>query len=63
MSQQTANEETLNKLFPVPASAPSVQAPARFPGTTLQTTATLQETLKDNHVKWHIFFNYKHFHK
>lgn len=63
MTQQTANEETLNKLFPIPTPAPSAQAPARFPGFTLETTAALQEALKKNHVNWHIFFNYKRFHK
>ncbi|KAI1789889.1 hypothetical protein LXA43DRAFT_892066 [Ganoderma leucocontextum] len=58
----STSEEDLNKLFPVPTPAPSPQAPARFPGTTLETTAALQKTLKDNHVKWHIFFNFKRFH-
>lgn len=63
MPYQTSNEDTLKKLFPVPASAPSAQAPARFPGTTIETTVALQDKLKDNHVKWHIFLNKKRFHK
>ncbi|TFK86135.1 hypothetical protein K466DRAFT_493409 [Polyporus arcularius HHB13444] len=59
---QRIKDETLNALFPVPSPAPSHQAPARFPGITPDSAAALQKTLKDNHVKWHIFFNYKRFH-
>nr|VWO99030.1 LysM domain-containing protein [Ganoderma boninense] len=39
-----------------------MQAPSRFPGSTIETTAALQDRLMDNHVKWHIFFNKKRFH-
>ena len=63
MAHQTTNKDTLRKLFPVPATAPSMQAPARFPGTTIETTDVLQDRLMDNHVKWHIFFNKKRYHK
>lgn len=59
----TFDESKLDRLYPIPAHAPSAQAPRRFPGVTPESTATLLETLRDNHVKWHIFFNEKHFHK
>ncbi|EIW52976.1 uncharacterized protein TRAVEDRAFT_175105 [Trametes versicolor FP-101664 SS1] len=52
----------LDKLYTIPSHSPSAQAPKRFPGVTPESTATLLETLRDNHVKWHIFFNEKHFH-
>ena len=63
MEQQTSQDKNLNALFPVPSPAPSPQAPVRFPGITPDSAATLQKALKDNHVKWHIFFNFKRFHK
>ncbi|RPD56815.1 hypothetical protein L226DRAFT_469036 [Lentinus tigrinus ALCF2SS1-7] len=59
---QRVTDETLNTLFPVPSPAPSQQAPTRFPGIAPDSVAALQRTLKDNHVKWHIFFNFKRFH-
>ena len=63
MAQQIPDEAALDKLFPVPSQAPTFQAPARFPGTLPDTVAALQRTLKDNHVKWHAFFNDLGFHK
>ncbi|KAF8623277.1 hypothetical protein AX17_007483 [Amanita inopinata Kibby_2008] len=48
---------TLHTLFPTPSPPPSVLAPARLPGITPETTATLKKVLKDNHERWHIFFN------
>lgn len=63
MAEHRILDENLHKLFPVPSPAPSPQAPARFPGITPETTKALQKTLRDNHVKWHIFFNLKRFHK
>ncbi|KAH9849119.1 hypothetical protein C2E23DRAFT_862163 [Lenzites betulinus] len=56
------DQAKLDKLYPIPSHAPVAQAPRRFPGVTPESTATLLDTLKDNHVKWHIFFNEKHFH-
>ena len=63
MAQQRLSDETLDKIFPVPSPAPSPQAPGRFPGITPTSTAALRRVLKENHVKWHIFFNDKRFHK
>lgn len=53
----------LDKLYTTPSHSPSAQAPTRFSGVTPESTATLLETLRDNHVKWHIFFNEKGYHK
>ncbi|KAI0739632.1 hypothetical protein C8Q80DRAFT_1222030 [Daedaleopsis nitida] len=62
MVQLRVSDDTLNKLFPVPAPSPSPQAPGRFPGITPDSTVALQSTLRENHTKWHIFFNDKRFH-
>ena len=64
MVLQQATEDKLDVLFPVPSpAAPSPQAPGRLPGVTPESTAALRRTLKENHTKWHIFFNDKRFHK
>ncbi|KAJ8473956.1 hypothetical protein ONZ51_g7532 [Trametes cubensis] len=52
-------EGKLDRLYPAPSPSPSVQAPRRLPGSTPESTSTLIKVLKDNHVKWHIFFNDK----
>ena len=46
-------DNVLNKLFPPPRL--SLVAP--FPGATSEATKTLIVLLKENHNKWHIFFN------
>ena len=46
-------EDVLNKLFP----APRLSLVAPFPGATAQATKSLVALLKENHNKWHIFFN------
>lgn len=46
-------EDVLNKLFPAPRISPV----APFPGASVQTTKSLIVLLKENHNKWHIFFN------
>ncbi len=46
-------EDVLNKLFP----APRLSLVAPFPGATAQATKCLIALLKENHNKWHIFFN------
>ena len=60
MSHRTTELDTF---FPVPSEAPSSLAPARLPGFTKESSDALIKTLKDNHVKWHAFFNDKGFHK
>lgn len=46
-------DDILDKLFPPPRL--SLVAP--FPGATLESTKALIALLKENHNKWHIFFN------
>ncbi|KAG6372610.1 hypothetical protein JVT61DRAFT_7356 [Boletus reticuloceps] len=52
----------LDKLFNAPPLPPSAFSPRTFPGIDQASTQALIETLSDNHVRWHIFFNYKGFH-
>ncbi|KAI6030051.1 hypothetical protein EDC04DRAFT_2714191 [Pisolithus marmoratus] len=56
------DEYYLDSLFPVPALPPSPLSPQRLPGTSVESTAALQDVLKDNHKRWHIFFNHRRFH-
>lgn len=53
----------LDRLFHAPPLPPSVLSPRTFPGIDQASTEALIRTLADNHVRWHIFFNYKGFHK
>jgi hypothetical protein len=53
----------LEQLFPVPSLPQSSLSPSHFPGVSPESTEKLQSILKDNHTKWHIFFNEKRFHK
>ena len=53
----------IDQLFHDPALPPSAICPQRFPGIDPASTDTLIRTLAHNHVSWHIFFNYKGFHK
>jgi hypothetical protein len=50
-------------LFPVPSSPPSTLIPIHWPGISPESTAALREVLKDNHERWHAFFNDHGFHK
>lgn len=52
----------IEQLFYVPKPPPSAISPQRLPGIDPESTATLIRTLSHNHITWHIFFNYKHFH-
>ncbi len=59
-----ASPEQLDTLFPTPRpSPPSDFAPDRHPGWDNESTETVLELLKDNHKRWHIFFNDMKFHK
>lgn len=53
----------LDYLFPAPSLPKSALSPSHFPGISPESTQTLQEVLKDNHVKWHVFYNEEGFHK
>ncbi|KAJ8488960.1 hypothetical protein ONZ45_g13749 [Pleurotus djamor] len=50
------------ELFPTPAQAPSAIAPFRWAGISPESTLAMQETLKENHEKYHVFFNDRGFH-
>ncbi|PFH49623.1 hypothetical protein AMATHDRAFT_62722 [Amanita thiersii Skay4041] len=51
-----------DELFPTPAASPSPLSPTRWAGITPQTVETLKKVLKNNHERWHIFFNDQGFH-
>jgi len=53
----------VDQLFHDPALPPSAICPQRFPGIDPASTDALIRTLAHNHVAWHIFFNFKGFHK
>ncbi|TFK60287.1 hypothetical protein BDN72DRAFT_905098 [Pluteus cervinus] len=53
---------TLDTLFPTPSLSPSRISPVVWPGSAPESVEALREVLKDNHVKWHIFFNDDRFH-
>jgi hypothetical protein len=50
-------------LFPDPSPPPSTLSPTTWPGISPEATAVLRRVLKDNHERFHIFFNEKGFHK
>ncbi|KAH6905271.1 hypothetical protein BKA70DRAFT_1226035 [Coprinopsis sp. MPI-PUGE-AT-0042] len=53
---------TLATRFPTPSLAPAKLSPPRLPGISPQSTEALKEVLKDNHQRWHVFFNDLGFH-
>ncbi len=53
----------LDKFFPLPSAAPSNRAPPRLAGFTPKSGEALVKVLKDDHVKWHAFFNDMGYHK
>ncbi|KAI0085243.1 hypothetical protein BDY19DRAFT_1059708 [Irpex rosettiformis] len=65
----TNTSQRLTALFPhlrspaaLSAAATHVPVPHRQAGWTYESTKTVLELLKDNHQKWHIFFNDRGFH-
>ncbi|KAF9235890.1 hypothetical protein BU15DRAFT_64441 [Melanogaster broomeanus] len=62
-SNEITYQQNLDNLFPVPSLPPSLLSPQRFPGSSPESVAALQHVLKDNHNRYHIYFNYKQFHK
>ncbi|OCH89958.1 hypothetical protein OBBRIDRAFT_793774 [Obba rivulosa] len=56
------NDDNLDELFPSPTPAPSPLSPTRLPGVTSESSNALVKTLKDNHRRWHAFFNEIGFH-
>ena len=59
----TVPTQDLNVLFPLPSLPPSVLSPSPTPGTTRDSAEALVRLLKENHVKFHCFFNDRGFHK
>jgi len=55
--------DDLHDLFPVPSLPVSRLAPKFWPGTTNDSAEALKTVLKDNHERWHIFFDPRGFHK
>ncbi|KLO05052.1 hypothetical protein SCHPADRAFT_947215 [Schizopora paradoxa] len=53
--------ELLARLFPIPSAPPS-DVPTRVFGVSSQSTEILLKCLKDNHEKFHVFFNDRGFH-
>lgn len=60
--QQADPCSELDVLFPSPSSPPDVLSPPRYPGASSEAVAALAFVLKDNHTRYHIFFNYNRFH-
>jgi len=60
--KQTCHPTELDVLFPTPSLPPTVLCPQRFPGTSPEAVEALIHVLKDNHIKYHIFFNELRFH-
>ena len=61
-----ATPEQLKGLFPTPltfAPSPVLPPPTRHAGWSPESTEAVLTNLKENHTRWHIFFNEKHFHK
>lgn len=60
-----ATPEELDALFGWPSTLPStvVPGPLRQAGWSHESTHEVLALLKDNHQRWHIFFNQQHFHK
>jgi hypothetical protein len=62
--EQTCHDGTeLDALFPIPSFPPTVLCPQRYAGTSPEAVVALRYVLKDNHTKYHIFFNDLKFHK
>ncbi|THG97402.1 hypothetical protein EW026_g4588 [Hermanssonia centrifuga] len=58
-----ATPAELNLLFPTPAPPPrSTVSPIRHSGWSADSTQALLTALKENHQRWHIFFNDQKFH-
>lgn len=63
MSSTHTAQQKLDELFPAPSLPPSQLSPQRLPGANLESLAALQDVLKDNHQRYHIFHNDTRFHK
>ncbi|KAL6310289.1 hypothetical protein BKA93DRAFT_721631 [Sparassis latifolia] len=57
-----STKANLDAQFPAPSPPPSPLSPGRWPGMSEESTLALRNLLKENHTKWHIFFNDLHYH-
>ncbi|KAG6377856.1 hypothetical protein JVT61DRAFT_14637 [Boletus reticuloceps] len=62
MSSIVTTHQKLDELFPAPSHPPSLLSPQRLPGSTPESLAVLQNVLRDNHQRYHIFWNNTRFH-
>ncbi|KAG1775843.1 hypothetical protein EV702DRAFT_1113344 [Suillus placidus] len=60
--QQADPCSELDVLFPSPSSPLDVLSPPRYPGASPEAVAALAFVLKDNHTKYHIFYDDKRVH-
>lgn len=61
-----ATAEQLTTLFPTPHTdvvSAVVRTPTRYPGWSSESVRALLECMRDNHHRFHIFFNERGFHK
>ncbi|KAG2072551.1 hypothetical protein BDR04DRAFT_1074096 [Suillus decipiens] len=61
-SKLASEHNALPPLFQTPQPPLDPICPQRWPGINPESTKMLLKVLKDNHSRWHIFFNYKGFH-
>jgi hypothetical protein len=59
----TTTKHDISPLFQIPQLPLAPICPQRWPGIDAESTKMLLKVLEDNHCRWHIFFNYKGFHK
>ncbi|KAG2121596.1 hypothetical protein DEU56DRAFT_984296 [Suillus clintonianus] len=62
-SKPESKHDALPPLFQTPQSPLASICPQRWPGIDTESTNMLLKVLEDNHSRWHIFFNYRRFHK
>ena len=56
-------KEILDKLFPIATQGGTSFSPTQNPGVSLESAKALSHLLKENHERFHIFFNDRGFHK
>jgi hypothetical protein len=57
------SRKSLEQLIPVPVPLNNPLAPTPWPGITPESAKAVAELLRENHVKYHCFFNDDGFHK
>lgn len=55
--------QDLDTLFPLPSLPPSALSPIPGPGVTRESAEALVRLLKENHTRFHCYFNDKGYHK